>query len=289
MGFLARLSLRARSAPSGAPALMPKGLAMRRPLPLFRAGEPAEEEEQAQPLRRTVARTMRRAADPPADEEATRRASGPAESEEDEQAMPARRSLHRAEDPEKDDPARPLRRTPAPPPGAADEEEDTDLAQARRLIRRAEEVPLEEGERPLRQPFQEDLSPGASPLPPEMANEEEPPAVQALRRDAGSFAAPPPSGAERPAAPGAGFEGFGLEPAGPFPATPAEHRPRLPAGLEAPASETAGAGGAAAPARPQVIIDQVDVLIHEPAAPAAPAGAGFDAGRAMRARYLRRL
>jgi hypothetical protein len=40
--------------------------------------------------------------------------------------------------------------------------------------------------------------------------------------------------------------------------------------------------------RPQVSIDQLDVVIHEPAAPAART-TRFDAGRALRARYLRRL
>jgi hypothetical protein len=291
MGFLARLSLRALPALSRAPALMPKGLAMRQPVPLFRAGEPAEEDEPPHPLRRATARTIRRAAEPPTEEEETQRISAPPADEDDEPGPPAmaRRapgSLHRAETPEEEKAAQPLRRAAAPPP----EPEEEEPAQARRLIRRAEEVPLEEGERPLRQPFQEDVSPGALPLPPDMPNEEELPAMQALRRDMASFAAPPRSPAEMPAAPG--FDRFGPEPADPFPATPGEarYRPGPPAGFEPPFAETAGTGGAGAPPqRPQVIIDQVDVLIHEPAAPAAPARLAFDAGRAMRARYLRRL
>ena len=295
MGFLARLSLRARPALSRAPALMPKGLAMRQPVPVFRAGEPAEEEEQAQPLRRAAARTIRRAEEPPAEEEETQRISAPAAGEEDEQEQPAmaRRvpgSLRRAEEPEEEEPAQPLRRAAAP----AQEPEEEEQAQATRLIRRAEEVPLEDGEKPLRQPFQEDLSPGASPLPPDMANEEEPPAMQALRRDIASSAPPPRNPAGIPAAADPGFEGFGVEPAEPFPAKfggEAVYVPGLPAGFEAGFAEAVGGSGAGAPApqRPQVIIDQVDVLIHEPAAPAVAARPAFDAGRAMRARYLRRL
>lgn len=287
MRFLARLSLRARPALSRAPALMPKGLAVRQPMPVFRAERPPEEEEQAQPLRRSAARTIRRAEQPPPDEEKTQRSAAPTAQEKDEQEQPAmaRRtpgSLRRAETPEEDEPAQPLRRAaaPAPPP------EEEKPAQAARLIRRAEEVPLEEGERPLRQPFQEDVSPGASPLPPDMANEEEPPAMRALRRDVAPSA---PAPAAMPAAADPGFAGPGAPPAGPF----AEdfggevYMPAAPAGFDAPYSEVGGS--TSAPQRPQVIIDQVDVLIHEPTAPAVPARPAFDAGRAMRARYLRRL
>ena len=82
MRFLARLSLRARPALSRAPALTPKGLAMRQPIPVFRAEQPPEEEEQAQPLRRAAARTLRRAEQPPADEEETQRSAAPTTNEE---------------------------------------------------------------------------------------------------------------------------------------------------------------------------------------------------------------
>jgi hypothetical protein len=295
MGFLARLSLRARPALSRAPALLPKGLVMRQPASAFRAEEPAEDEEPAQPLRRAAARTVRRAAEPPPEEAEMQRASEPAPSEEDEQEQPAMATrpagaLHRAEEPGDEEAAQPLQRTTAPVP----EPEDEQPAQATRLVRRAEEVPLEEGERPLRQPFQEDVSPGASPLPPDMANEEEPPAMQALRRDTAPFVPPPRHPADRAGAVGPGFDGFGLEPAQPHSANfygEAGYIPGLPAGFAPPVAEAAGESrtDTPAPQRPQVIIDQVDVLIHEPAAPAAPARPAFDAGRAMRARYLRRL
>lgn len=287
MRFLARLSLRARPALSRAPALMPKGLAMRQHVPVFRTEQPPEEEEQAQPLRRAAARTIRRAEEPKDEEEKTQRSAAPTAHEKDEQEQPAmaRRasgSLRRAEDPEEEEPAQPLRRAAAPAP----EPEEEKPAQAARLIRRAEEVPLEEGERPLRQPFQEDVSPGASPLPPDMANEEEPPAMQALRRD---VAPSVPAPAATPTAADPGFAGFSAQPGEPF----AEkfgggevYIPGPPAGFDAPFTEAAGGSS---PQRPQVVIDQVDVLIHEPVAPAVPARPAFDAGRAMRARYLRRL
>jgi len=293
MRFLARLSLRARPALSRAPALMPKGVALRQPVPVFRAGEPVEEEEQAQPLRRAAARTIRRAEEPQTEEEETQRTSAPTAGEEDEQEQPAmaRRasnSLRRAEKPEEEEPAQPLRRAAAP----AREPDEEEPAQAARLIRRAEEVPLEEGEKPLRQPFQQDLSPGASPLPPDMANEEEPPAMQALRRDIAPFAPPPRAGTPTAADPG--FAGSGVESADPFPAKFSGEEvyiPGPPAGFETHFTGALGGSGAgaSAPQRPQVIIDQVDVLIHEPAAPAVSARPAFDAGRAMRARYLRRL
>ena len=294
MRFLARLSLRARPALSRAPALMPKGVALRQPVPVFRAGEPVEEEEQAQPLRRAAARTIRRAEEPQTEEEETQRTSAPTAGEEDEQEQPAmaRRasnSLRRADEkPEEEEPAQPLRRAAAP----AREPDEEEPAQAARLIRRAEEVPLEEGEKPLRQPFQQDLSPGASPLPPDMANEEEPPAMQALRRDIAPFA--PPPRAATPTADDPGFAGSGVESAEPFPAKfggEEVYIPGPPAGFETHFTGALGGSGAgaSAPQRPQVIIDQVDVLIHEPAAPAVSARPAFDAGRAMRARYLRRL
>jgi len=107
--------------------------------------------------------------------------------------------------------------------------------------------------------------------------------MQALRRDVAP-SVPPPA-----AAPTAADPGFGAQPGEPF----AEKFgggeldiPGPPAGFDAPFTE---AVGGSPPQRPQVIIDQVDVLILEPGAPAVPARPAFDAGRAMRARYLRRL
>jgi len=291
MSFLARLALRARPALSRAPALMPKGLVARQPEPVFRAAEPGEEEEQAQPLRRVAA--VRRAQEPPPDkeEEEMRRASAPMADEEDKEqpAMPLRMpgQLRRATEPEDDgqEPAQPMRRATIP---ESDKEKEKQDKQAARLISRAEEVPLEDGEKPLRQPFQEDLSPGASPLPPDMANQEEPPAMQALRRDVAAFAPPPGRAAT---AGGPAPEGFGTGEGGPFSSKfgdESAYRPASPMSFEA-GFGNAGGPGSAASQRPQVVIDQVDVLIHEPAAPQSAARPAFDSARAMRARYLRRL
>jgi len=163
-------------------------------------------------------------------------------------------------------------------------EEEEPVAQPMRTIRRAEEVPLDDGEKPLRQPFQADLVPGAMPAHPDLANEEEPSDLQALRRDVApprpasaaapppTFAPPAPRGADawtpRPVPDWTGA-GFGFAP-------------------ETPAFEASGFAPAPAAGRAQVVIDQLDVLIHEPAA-AAPPRPQADHGRLLRARYLRRL
>jgi hypothetical protein len=295
MGFLSRLALRARPMAARTPVLMPKGMAMRQPVPLYRETEPQEEEGPAQALRRTLRRVV---AAKPDDEEMPRAPAPAAEppSQEDEpEAMALRQFEHmrRAAEPkeEEDELAQTVRRAAQP----EQEKGDEDMAQAARAIRRAEEVPIEEGDKPLRQPFQQDLSPGAAPLPPEMANEEEPPAMQALRRDVAVFAptaspAPPNDGAETPAA--AAGDAY----AHTRPAIAGESWMNLPFGSphlpgdggnfhELPGRAGDGASGDA----PTVTIDQVDVIIHEP--PPAPASArpAFDQSRAMRARYLRRL
>lgn len=283
MGFLARLSLRSRPAQARAPVLMPKGIAMRQPI--FRAAEeePAEEAEQAQPLRRT----LRRAAAPPPDDEEVPRAAAPEPEDKDEAqpAMARRAEKPTADEGEDEERAQPLRRA-TQPDKETDEKEPPPAA---RLIRRAEEVPVEGGEKPLRQPFQSDLSPGASPLPPDMASEEEPSPVQALRRDVSMPAlAPRDSGRAAPSV--VDFDAGGSDRPAPIP---------VPFGSDDTAAGGAGswfdAGfsregmAARGEGRPQVIIDQVDVLIHEPASQAAGSRPAFDSARAMRARYLRRM
>jgi hypothetical protein len=294
MGFLSRLALRARPMAARTPVLMPKGMAMRQPVPLYRETAPQEEEEPAQALRRTLRRVE---AAKPDDEEMPRAPAPAAEppSEEDEPGAMALRQfahLRRAAEPkeEEDELAQTVRR--AAQPGR--EKGDEDMAQAARAIRRAEEVPIEEGDKPLRQPFQQDLSPGAAPLPPEMANEEEPPAMQALRRDVAAFApsalpALPNDGAEAPPAAADAY-------ADPRQAIAGESWMDLPFGSPHFPGDGGNfhklpgrAGDGAFRDAPTVTIDQVDVIIHEP--PPAPASArpAFDQSRAMRARYLRRL
>ncbi|MCB4768045.1 hypothetical protein LGR54_05470 [Ancylobacter sp. Lp-2] len=283
MSFLARLSLRSRPTLSRVSAVMPKGLAVRQPAPVYRAAEtPDDEEEQAQPLRRAATRPIRRVegAAPAEDEIPRATAPAPEQHEDEEPPATARRapmSLNRAHE-QNEEPQ--------------EEGEPDEPTPASRLIRRAEEVPLEDGDRPLRQPFQEDLSPGASPLPPDMATEEEPPAMQALRRAIPRPAGPSPRGEVGvPPPPGGVFDEGAPDRSHPFAPAFGGEAASLAHALMPFDTGFAPAGGSGPDRseRPQVIIDQVDVVIHEPAPPAVAARAPFDAARAMRARYLRRL
>ncbi len=294
MGFLARLAARARPLAARTPMLMPKGMATRQPLPLYREIDPQEEEEPAQALRRTMRRATK-----PDEEEVPRASEPPAESpseEEEPQAMARRQftPVRRAAAPkqEEEEPVQAVRRAAETQP----EEGEEEVAQAARAIRRAEEMPLEDGEKPLRQPFQQDLSPGTAPLPPEMANEEEPPAMQALRREGVAFSPPvPPELQNDGAGPSAFADGDYADPRPDLAdegwMNPPFDRPRSPGdiggGIFHDLPGRAGNGASGDP--PTVTIDQVDVIIHEPPPAPAPARPAFDQSRAMRARYLRRL
>lgn len=179
-------------------------------------------------------------------------------------------------------------RRAAPPagPGAEGEEE----IRPARLIRRAEEVPLDATERPLRQPFQSELGPGATPPHPELAAEEEPADLRALRRDT----SPQPAAHGTAEGPGRAAQGSIVpESVAPFNPGFGDRSEGMGTGayFEAdggPVLTPPRAVGASAE-RPQVIIDQLDVLIHEPAPSHYAARAGADRDRMLRARYLRRL
>lgn len=308
MSFLARLSARALPALSRLPAVMPKGLAARQMAPVYRDAVPPEEEADIAPWRAPTGPKLRRAEAPTGenhenDEDRMARAPAAAPPEGEPEVQPARLRRAPALPPDAEaEPAR-LHRAPALPPDTAeepvaplrraeaaetaDEAEEAD-EEPMRTLRRAEELPLDDGEKPLRQPFQADLVPGAMPGHPDLADQEEPSNLQALRRDV----APPRQG---------------LAGAAPLtPAFPPARDPWLPrpapdwgpapewAGAEpgfaseASVPEAASAMTGSAAGRAQVVIDQLDVLIHEPAA-AAPARLQADHGRLMRARYLRRL
>lgn len=276
MSFLARLSARSLPALSRMPALMPKGLAARQMAPLYREAAPPEEEPEIAPWRVAPSRPLQRAEARPGENEELARASDEEPEEDKPDVQPAR--LRRgAREEEQDEAVAPLRRS-----AALEEPEEEPAAQPMRTIRRAEEVPLDDGEKPLRQPFQADLVPGAMPAHPDLANEEEPSDLQALRRDVvpprHASAAPLPAPAPAPCATDAWLP----RPMADWTAAEPDFAPK-----EAP-FETDSFTPAPASARPQVIIDQLDVLIHEPVA-AEPARALADHGRLMRARYLRRL
>ena len=121
-------------------------------------------------------------------------------------------------------------------------------------LRREEE---EEAAQPLRRVAPEGMNAENSEHPEELAQEPESPDLRALHRDIAA-------GIDGAGA-GAGFAPD-MDPVGTSPFAPAQQ----------------------AFQRPQVQIDQLDVLIHEPAA-AASAARGPDRTRSIRARYLRRL
>lgn len=195
-------------------------------------------------------------------------------------------------------------------------DDDQAAAPARRvLLRRTEDATEEETVQAARGPAPEELTPETAPkLPPETVGEPEPNDLRALRRAGAPVAAPghpadagrpkgivPPASALAAADSGRAADAGALPPpislpavhAGPvdrsgpnadgvWPPLPQHQQPALGDAFEA---RMAGFE------RPQVVIDRLDVLIHEPAAPAErPArGRGGDLGRSLRARYLRRL
>ncbi len=306
MSFLARLSARNLPVLSRMPTVMPKGLAARHSAPLYREAAPPEEEPEIAPRRAPARGPLRREEAPSGENEEMARA--PAEPPENEpEVQPARLSRASEEPPgEQEEAVAPLRRAPqeneeeavaplrratqeneqevAPLRRAAapEEPEEEPAAQPMRTVRRAEEVPLDDGEKPLRQPFQADLVPGAMPAHPGLANEEMPSDLQALRRDVApprqaSAATAPPT----PAAP-RGADAWLPHPVPDWTGADAGFAP------EAPAFEAGSFAPAPASGRAQIVIDQLDVLIHEPAA-AQPSRAQADHSRLMRARYLRRL
>lgn len=300
MSFLARLAARARFTGAGTSVVMPKGLVARQPLPLLR--QPEEEEPQEEAVAPMRAAPLRRQEQPEEQEEEMQRAPAEEEPQEEE----AQRSLRRntrpvrreeAEEQQEDEELAPLRRAEneeepeeevAPLRRQGKPEEEEDELQASRVIRRAEEVPLEDGEKPLRQPFQSDLDPANASAHPDLANEEEPPAMQALRRDA--VATPPAAPIADTAAPhDTAHQDHATDDRSPLPATLPDFFTRN-GGFDA--FDTADTHASQPPngnERPEVIIEQLDVLIHEPAAPPQPAAARADHSRALRARYLRRL
>ena len=269
MSFFAKIL--SRAATPGfpqAPLAYPKGSSV---LDRLDAGE----EELAQPLRRQQE-----------EEEEIQTLRRQEEGEEEVQ------TLHRQEEEEE---IQPLRRR------AEEEEVQTSRRQEEEVqpLRRQEEEeeiqPLlrqeEEEASPLRRvtpPEAEGLSAENSPQPDESASEPEMSAMQALRREAtptmpgmgtaalgtDSFTAPPPA----PATPG--LDAPGIQ-------HPASHDMRT---LEAIAQDNfipAPHLTASASNRPRVIIDQIDVVIHEDtAAAAAPASSTADLGRAVKAKYL---
>lgn len=268
MGFLSRLAARARPVGPAGPLLLPKGMAVRRAGMLAREELPPEEapqEEEEQVARQVLLRAS----------QLRRNAEAPEEEGEEELARAAEEEVAEEEQPE-EPLAQALRR---------EEEELSEEAGEVRAVRRSEEVPLEEGERPLRPPFQAELEPRAMTSHPDLADQEEPSDLQALRRATLAPSLPPGPGHsfatwDEPVSPASG-PGFANSVEGSSAGFPLEA-----AGSTLPLTPTPSGGGAD---RPQVIIDQLDVMIREEAPPRVAGPRAADHGRMLRARYLRRL
>lgn len=241
-----------------------------RPLRRRAEAKPAEEEEVA-PTRRAVrereevedepAQSLRRArTGPPRAEEneplqPLRRSAEVGPVEEEEEAAPMRRAADATEENEKEEPAQALHRAEAPAdPGQT---EEPPVARTR-IQRRADEEEVGDEVRTVRRMSEAPPEPDEMKPAEQLRDEQEPSALTALRRDASPLAVPAPA----TEAPMSVFE----PPASSF----------QDAAFVSPSFE-----------RPVVQIDQLDVLIHEPAAQPRRAAAGN--GRSIRARYLRRL
>ena len=264
MSFLNRLAGRVQSS---LPPLMPKGLRAAPALPLRRQEE--EEEETLATVRARRSDRLRRQPENgdteseetvAAERDPSTVADEPAET--DETAAPLRRQAADGREPD-EEVAQTLRRE------SAEEEEGL------QTIRRQEEVPLEEQPDAAPPPGQAELEPGAEPLTEEYANEEAPATMQALRRavsepvSQGRPPVPePPRAISNADSVSAGLPDFAV---GQGPTQLSVTEPR---------QNDAGT---------PVVIEQVDVVIHEPAAPAQRTATAKSRDRAIRARYLRRL
>lgn len=302
MSYLARISDRVAGPREPARAVMPKGLAHAKTPTVARSGAAdAEANEELRPPEEGVGEELSRLGPKDAEEEeqlvALRRQDAEeqedmlaplrrqAEEEEEEAPIQAvRRQAEEEEAPiqavrrqaeEEEAPIQTLRRQAA-------EEEDEAAVQPIRTIARQEEIPLEDTGQTVPPPPQESLDPDAGPVSQELAGEEAPPELQALHRDVLSMPAPPPPPAA--AVPETSLANRPLpETATHVPAFP----PPRPEGIETPHVATQPLGSESR--RPQVIIDQVDVLIHETASSPDRSASPRSRDRAMRARYLRRL
>jgi hypothetical protein len=254
-GFFTRIA--ARAGHPAAPRLaraVPKGF----------IGRMAEDE--MQPVRRQaedeeeMLQTLRSMEE---EEEAAQPLRRQQEAEEEEEALQTlRRQPQEEEEPlqtlrrmeEEEEAVQPLRRQ------AGEEEE---MLQTLRRQWTEEEEALQTLRRQMPPPDATQLDPETTPVANEFAGEPDELTVRSLAREATPAAA-----------------AQGLPPAPPpIPTTAYEPAAFQPAPQAAPIP--------AAPAAPKVVIEQVDVMIHEPA-PAAPApgGLGADFSRRLRARYL---
>lgn len=311
MSFLARLAQRATT-PGSAAVLVPKQRRARSPA-VRRAEvgpEPEPEEIAEAPVRearRRPASGLLRAAEEPAEEEAqlareieetdegeAQRASAgapaaePPADEAPEEMQPARLA-RQAEEPE-------LERETAPEEGP---EEMRASPVARSVVAYRAGGVLEEDEEEIqaaRSLTTEDMLPENATPAEETAGEPEPPDLRALRRSPDAPAAPA-TGAPAGWGPGADAVVSEVGDAAASAATPPPGTAAVlvPSSFEAPdfapdAMLAGPAGATSSASRPRILIEQLDVVIHEPAPVATPSrDSGALSRGAVRARYLRRL
>ncbi|MXP65356.1 hypothetical protein E0493_18570 [Roseomonas sp. M0104] len=264
--FLRRIAIRAGVLPSAAPSLAAKGLGG---APAMRTELPEEDEApEDQRLDQRVAQRLARAPAPPS-------AEAPPEAEE---KAPVQRL--------------PARRLSTDPDAEKERAEDAELGPV--IHRAAPEPPQPRDEEPTRRAAEPDpatLRPEDEQVPDALAHEPPPRNLRALRR-----AVAPPAPAASPSAltalPPAGAGATMPAGSGPFAAPeagPSTGDPPFAAGPALPPPmENSSLPQAPAAERPSVFIEQVEVMIHEPAAPAR-AATGTDRHRLIRARYLGRL
>ncbi len=318
MSFLARISNRAAGPGTPDRTVMPKGLGHPQSPPAIRRNAvDTEEQERLRPPENTGEEQLPRMEDRETEEENQLAAVRRQETEEEEPMASLHRQSEeeeeqksvqavRRQEEEEEAAAQTLRRTEAEkedepiqtiPRQAEEKDEQTPLQTLRRQeveeeetssvrpvrsISREEEVPLEDTGQTVPPPTQENLNPDAGPVSQELAGEQEPSGLQALHRDLPLKSAPP-----RPPAAPAPNDRLADRP---IPGTAAPDSSFLSQqlnGIETPLAAQQPHG--AESRRPQVIIDQVDVLIQEPTSSADRGTSLRSRDRAMRARYLRRL
>ncbi|GJL53844.1 MAG: hypothetical protein NPIRA02_09760 [Nitrospirales bacterium] len=168
------------------------------------------------------------------------------------------------------------------------EEEEEETIQTKRIIARQEEVPLEETGQVTLPPTQEDIEPGGEPIDKEFSGEEEPSSLQALRR-----AVSPVFSQSHQPIPNYGEHGNTAEG---LPPTFPSQEVLTPPSLAMPGFSGENVFNSlpsqpteSSHSRPNVVIEQLDVLIHEQGLPAEKSAWRPNRDRSFRARYLRRL
>lgn len=304
MSYLARISARAAGPRANAPAVLPKCLGNGQTAAIARSEENGEEDETLSPMRTPAARPVRRQEADEAEEVSRQEVEGEPEAKRAASPKEMAREVQREADEEVEEGVVPLRRQEdegeeeLAPLRRQEEEGEEEVAPLRRqeieeeseaspmrTIARQEEIPLEDTGQTAPPPAQAELEPDAEPPSQELAGDREPSDLQALHRDipAGPGLSPP-----TPAAQSEPPENRSAN--RPLAETLASSHPQVPDftdGIAIPhvIPQSTGAGES----RTDVVIDQLDVVIHEPAVSAERSPPHRDRERVLRARYLRRL